>query len=342
VQNADTPQTATPSEHLPEHPAGLAPEPPARLRLSPALARVPTREVLPGAAGPPTPVTPPAAAKPVPMPQAQAAGSQPGSVNALVDDLREASAAAVPGLLPLTVSLGGIALLTSMGWLMERRRRRVQEDSVFWADVQPAEASSLMTKAHTLDDILPDGPTAAEAARAIYVTAIGETTSRREATLIDLHGLDKNLQRRLKRGDRNAAVLLLQQHLVDYRYTSPWVFLELRELYLVLGLQEEWDIARDAFRTRFGQNAPVWAAPSTVNAELLDDEQLCKGVSAQWPHRPTRMWMLRWLLGEQDMRIKSMGPPQLPLGVYRDLMMLDRVLDAVMKPITAYQDTVQG
>lgn len=276
------------------------------------------------------------------MPQAQAAGPEPGSMNALVDGVREASTAAIPGLLPLTVGLGGIALLTSMGWLMERRQRRVEEDSVFWADVQPGAASSVMTKAHTLDDILPDGPTAAESARAIYVTAIGETTSRREATLIDLHELDKKLQRRLKRGDRNAAVLLMQQHLVDYRYTSPWVFLELRELYLALGLQDEWNVARDAFRTRFGQNAPLWTAPSTAASELLDDEQLCKGVSAHWPNRPTRMWMLRWLLGEQDMRIKSMGPPQLHLGVYRDMMLLDRVLDAVMKPVTAYQDTVQG
>ena len=329
MQNADTPHT------------GAAPEPPARLRLSPALAKVPTREALPGDAGPPIPFARPAAAKSVPMPQAQAAGPQPGSMNALLDGVREASTAAIPGMLPLTVGLGGVALLTSMGWLVERRRRRVEEDSVFWADVQPAAASSLMTRAHTLDDILPDGPTPAESARAIYVTAIGETTSRREATLIDLHELDNKLQRRLKRGDRNAAVLLLQQHLVDYRYTSPWVFLELRELYLALGLQDEWNIARDAFRSRFGQNAPAWNAPSTADAELLDDEQLFNGVSAPWPHRPTRMWMLRWLLGEQDMRIEAQGPPLLPLGVYRDLMMLDRVLDAVMKPITAYQDTVQ-
>ena len=261
-------------------------------------------------------------------------------MNALVDGVREASAVAIPGLLPLTVGLGGVAVLTSLGWLLERRRRRVEEDSVFWADVQPAAASSLMTRVNTLDDILPDGPTPAESARAIYVTAIGETTSRREATLIDLHELDKKLQRRLKRGDRNAGVLLLQQHLVDYRYTSPWVFLELRELYLVLGLHKEWDIARDAFRSRFGQNAPLWDAPSTAHAELLDDEQLCTGVSAHWPHRPTRMWMLRWLLGEQDMRIKAIGPPLLSLGVYRDLMMLDGLLDDVMKPVTAYQDTV--
>ncbi|MBC7436996.1 MAG: hypothetical protein H7332_13125, partial [Bdellovibrionales bacterium] len=64
---------------------------------------------------------------------------------------------------------------------------------------------------NTLDDILPTGPTPQEAARAIYVTAIGETTSRREATLIDLHELDKKLQRRLKRDDRNAGILLLQR-----------------------------------------------------------------------------------------------------------------------------------
>jgi hypothetical protein len=205
--------------------------------------------------------------------------------------------------------------------------------------VQP-QASSMGATRASLDDILPEGRTAAESARAIYVTAIGETTSRREATLIDLHELNDKLQRRLKRGDQNAAVLLLQQHLVDFRYSSPWVFLELRELYLDLNLQQEWEVARDAFRARFGQNAPLWISLSTASAELLDDFQLCEGVSSLWPNRPARMWMLRWLLGEHDMRIKSMGPPLLPLGVYRDLMVLDRLLDEVMPQTTAYQDTL--
>ena len=42
------------------------------------------------------------------------------------------------------------------------------------------------------------------------------------------------------------------------------------------------------------------------------------------------MFILRWMLGEQDMRRRSIGPPQLPLGVYRDLMELDNLLDEVM------------
>ncbi len=122
--------------------------------------------------------------------------------------------------------------------------------------------------------------------------------------------------------------------------SSIWVFLELRELYLELDLQAEWEVARDAFKTRFGQNAPSWGAASTARAELIDDFQLCSGLSAQWPHRPARMWILRWMLGEHDMRIKAMGPPLLPLGVYRDLMMLDTLLDEVMPASTAYQDTI--
>ena len=167
-----------------------------------------------------------------------------------------------------TLAAGGLALLAAAGWLLERRRRRQLEtdkDSVMWADVQPAGAS-VVTTAGGLDDILPDSPDADEAARAIYVTAIGETNSRREATLIDLHQLEGKLARRRAKGDTVAAVLLLQQHLVDFRYTSPWAFLELRELYKLLDRPNEWEIARDAFRDRFGQNAPPWAAPSTVGA----------------------------------------------------------------------------
>ena len=245
--------------------------------------------------------------------------------------LRGAADAArtAPSLVPLTVALGGIALVSSIGWVIERRRNRRDHDSVLWADVQPA-TSSLVTRVKSLDDILPDNPNPAESARAIYVTAIGETSSRREATLIDLHQLDQKLQRRRKRGDVVAAVLLLQQHLVDFRYTSPWVFMELRELYKELALQQEWDVAREAFRARFGQNAPLWSAPSTASAELLDDTHLCNGIVGQWPLRPARMWILRWMLGEHDMRVKAMGPPLLPLGVYRDLMWMDSVLDDAM------------
>lgn len=263
----------------------------------------------------------------------------PASVQSLAAMFHEANNTNPPGLLPLTLGLGAISLMTSMGWLLERRRRRTEEDSILWADVQSTASSTVVTRV-SLDDILPEGQTPAESARAIYVTAIGETTSRREATLIDLHGLNKKLQRSLKRGDRHAAVLLLQQHLVNFRYTSPWVFLELRELYLDLNLKNEWEIARDAFRVRFGQNAPLWISLSTANAELLDDLQLCEGVTGHWPNRPTRMWMLHWLLGEHDMRIKAMGPPLLPLGVYRDLMVLDKLLNEVMPKTTAYQDTL--
>jgi hypothetical protein len=248
-----------------------------------------------------------------------------------VGALREAAASArtAPTLVPLTIALGGIALVSSIGWVIERRRNRREHDSVLWADVQPA-ASSLVTRVNSLDDILPDHPNPAESARAIYVTAIGETNSRREATLIDLHQLDQKLQRRRKRGDVVAAVLLLQQHLVDFRYTSPWVFMELRELYKELALQQEWDVAREAFRARFGQNAPLWSASSTAGAELLDDTHLCNGIVGQWPLRPARMWILRWMLGEHEMRVKAMGPPLLPLGVYRDLMLMDSVLDDAM------------
>jgi hypothetical protein len=187
-----------------------------------------------------------------------------------------------------------------------------------------------MTTAGGLSHILPDSPNPAEAARAIYVTAIGETISRREATLIDLHQLDRKLKRRRKRGDYVAAVLLLQEHLVDFRYTSPWVFLELLELYKQLDRKSEWDVARVAFRQRFGQVAPVWDEPSTRDTELLADAHLSVELEHVWPYRESRMFVLRWMLGENDVRKDSSGPPLLGLGVYRDLMLLDEVLDDVL------------
>jgi hypothetical protein len=229
----------------------------------------------------------------------------------------------------LAWGLGAVAAMAAIGWIVERRRRRLAEqekDSVLWANVQPP-GSSIITTAGNLDDILPDSPDPAEKARAIYVTAVGETNSRREATLIDLHQLHGKLRRRRERGDVAAAVLLLQQHLVDFRYTSPWVFLELRELYQLMGRQNEWDVARVTFRQRFGQNAPAWEAPSTEGAQLADDTQLARELSRHWPYREARIFFLRWMLGDPEMRNKNCGPPLLPLGVYRDMMLLDHVLD---------------
>jgi len=238
--------------------------------------------------------------------------------------------------------LAGAAAVALFGWLAERRRRRLLEtekDSVLWAHVQPP-GSSIVTTAGGLNDILPDSPNPAEAARAIYVTAIGETNSRREATLIDLHQLGSKLARRRKRGDTVAAVLLLQEHLVDFRYTSPWVFLELRELYRQLGRETEWEIARRAFSQRFGQNAPAWDARSTEDAELLADPQLADEIERDWPYREARMFVLHWMLGEHEMRQKGSGPPLLGLGVYRDMMLLDRVLDDVMDTRTVQADSL--
>jgi hypothetical protein len=319
-----------PSVELSHLPGATAPEPAHPIELQPGGPGIPIPPV-----NPPAPVA--ATAPPAPSP----AAPPPAAAEAESPSLMAANAQTSIDLPPSlqgqrahasTWMIGSLALLAAVGYVVERRRRRLLEmekDSVLWANVQPAGAS-IITTAGSLDDILPDSPDPAEAARAIYVTAIGETNSRREATLIDLHQLHGKLTRRRQRGDNVAAVLLLQQHLVDFRYTSPWVFLELRELYKVLDRQNDWEVARDAFRKRFGQNAPVWAAPSNEEAELIDDPQLCVEISHYWPFREARMLVLRWMLGEPDMRQRGSGPPLLPLGVYRDLMLLDTILDGVM------------
>jgi len=338
----------------------LAPEGPARLRFSTSLSRVPaetapaaptattaTVAAAPAAVPEPAaptaaPVSPPVAsvvrlpateapiAPVVPPPAKPAPPEIIKSARASIENRMAAARADLPEprqLMALTATAA--AAFVALVWVVERRRRRYVQDSVLWAGVQPR-ALDRPAGAGALDDILPDGPSPAEAARSIYVTAIGETNSRREATLIDLHQLQSKLERRRKRGDNVAAVLLLQQHLVDFRYSSPWVFLELRELYRLLDKQQEWDIARETFRARFGQNAPLWAAPSTAGAELAEDDHLSGQLRQVWPYRPARMWILRWMLGEPEMRMRGLGPPLLPLGVYRDLMTLDDLLDEVM------------
>lgn len=286
-------------------------DPGLRLRPSPELASVPVARA---------PAPPPAPATAAPQPAAA------------LDDPPATYAVGGVAVGTGTLVAGAAALLATVGWLMERRHRlslESEKDSVMWAG-KPLANPAMATNADRLEDILPDSPDPAEAARTIYVTAIGETTSRREATLIDLHQLHGKLTRRRLRGDTVAAVLLLQQHLVDFRYTSPWLFLELRELYKQLDRQKEWDIAREAFSKRFGQNAPAWGAPSTADAELAEDPQLSREITRMWPYREARMYILHWMLGEHEMRQRCSGPPLLSLGVYRDLMALDNVLDVMM------------
>lgn len=229
----------------------------------------------------------------------------------------------------------GLAALASAGWVVERRRRReleTEKDSVLWADVQPA-ASSITTN---VEDI-PDGA----APDSVPTAPLPPTTAatRREATLIDLQQLEGKLRRRRTRGDMLAAVLLLQQHLADFRYTSPWVFLELRELHHALRREQEWELAREAFRARFGQRAPVWQAPSTAHVQLASDAAICEEVVAQWPYREARMVIRRWVLGESESPGEQHAPV-LALGVYRDLLFLDRLLDRVMISRPLPQDSL--
>ena len=225
----------------------------------------------------------------------------------------------------------GLAALASAGWMVERRRRRELEtdkDSVMWAGVQPA-GSSITTDVD--EEFLDEESPAASGAPGGAPLQTTTATSRREATLIDLHQLDSRLRRRRAQGDVLTATLLLQQHLADFRFTSPWVFLELREVHHLLRREQEWELAREAFRARFAQRAPVWQAPSTAHVQLADDPLVCRDLVAHWPYRESRMFIRQWVLGDADAPAQLHPAPILALGVYRDLLFLDRLLDRVME-----------
>lgn len=229
---------------------------------------------------------------------------------------------------PLWLLLG-LAALASAGWLMERRRRRELEadkDSVLWAGVQP-DGSSIITEVD--EAIAAEEDPGAGALPPEPASSLTSTSARREATLSDLHDLDGRLRRRRASGDLLSAVLLLQQHLADFRFTSPWVFLELRELYHLLSRERDWELARELFQLRFGQRAPLWQAPSTAQAELVEDAVICDEITPDWPYRETRVAILRWVLGEPEIPDQPHQPPVLALGVYRDLLFVDRLLDGV-------------
>lgn len=228
----------------------------------------------------------------------------------------------------VTWALASLALAAGVGWLYERRRRlQLQAEGVQepWYGVP---TSQRRLPSAGVDETFPEDGEIVDAAKPVYVSVIGDTPSRREATLVDLHDLNTRLQN--LRRNPTAATELLEQHLVDFRYTSPWVFLELRELYQQLDQREEWELVRDAFRNRFGQNAPPWNSPSTAAVEIAGDQQLCGDLLRKWPQRDTRLFLLRWMLGDALSRQKSSGPPQLALGIYRDMLLLDAILDNVM------------
>lgn len=236
--------------------------------------------------------------------------------------------------------LMGLVAVASAGWIVERRRRRELEtdkDSVLWAGVQPA-GSSIITDLD--EDFGDEEPQPAAPAPAGEFTNTTTVASRREATLIDLHQLDSRLRRRRAQGDLLAATLVLQQHLADFRFTSPWVFLELRELHHLLRREQEWELAREAFRARFAQRAPLWQAPSTSHVSLADDPLICDELVSQWPFRESRMVVRRWVLGESDAPSQHHAAPILALGVYRDLLFLDRLLDRVMESHPAPRDSL--
>lgn len=226
----------------------------------------------------------------------------------------------------------GLAAMASAGWVLERRRRwrlEAVNDSILWAGVQPP-SSSIITSTGEFEPTLPPDASAAAPAPPPAAPVGTHTISRREAALFDLQQLHAKLRRRRARGDLLAGVSLLQQHVADFRYTSPWVFLELRELLSQLDREQEWEAARAIFQERFNQRAPVWQSPSTADVQLADDANISRELIAQWPYRETRMVILNWMLGEPGSRQQGYAPPVLALGVSRDLLFLDRLLDGVM------------
>jgi hypothetical protein len=231
----------------------------------------------------------------------------------------------------VTWMLASVALGAGVGWIYERRQRlRLDSirDTYRWPGMSEPTVHEQKVRP---SQILTQRQDSELMARSVYPSGIGETKSRREATLIDLHDMRQTLQGLREQHDFTGATELLEQHIVDFRYTSPWVFLELREQYQLLDQPREWDVAREVFRNRFGQNAPRWAAPSTAQDEIANDGQLCQELLRKWPRREARMFILRWMLGDAQSRQKSCGPPRLTLGVYRDLMLLDSVLDDAMQ-----------
>ncbi len=226
----------------------------------------------------------------------------------------------------------GVLLLAAAGhWLWRRRRRLAQQagaESAQWAQAV-AQAQPAQAPAAGLEDALYDGLALDEAQPAAGDAGAAEEPWR-EASLSDLHHLRGQLQQRSDKGDTLAAMLVLQQHVVEFRYTSPWVFLELRELYRLLDRPQDWDLAREAFSERFGQNAPAWSAPSQSDAELAQDKQLAPELARHWPSPEARAFIQRWMLGEPAVQRQASGPPQLPLGIYRDLMELDSLLDELL------------
>lgn len=282
--------------------------------------------------------TPPTS--PTPPPEALQLRASPQLQSVPLHRPSPASAPGSPAATPVDASgwagssprwlLLAVAALASAGWLMERRRRRdleTEKDSVLWAGVQPP-GSSIIT------ELMSDGEAADDAASSGSAFPAGppptSAGARREATLTDLHELDGRLRRRRASGDLLAAVLLLQQHIADFRFTSPWVFLELRELYHLLSRERDWELAREVFQLRFGQRAPLWQAPSTAEAQLADDPVICGEIVPCWPFREARVAMLRWVLGEPETPGEPYHPPVLALGVYRDLLFLERLLDRVL------------
>lgn len=213
--------------------------------------------------------------------------------------------------------------------LIRRRIMKPDTDPMAWAgNLKVAHGKASID---TMNDELPGGP-AGDRATMVLGSGEGqvETDSRREASMIDLQNLNRRISRRAGRGDHQAAVEALHKHLREFRYTSPWIFLELLELYTHLQQPAEWESASELYKTRFRQSAPKWEAASTRDAELLNDPQLVSEVIPRWATRTGRMWIRRWMLGDPSTRKKMSGPPLLALGVYRDLLFLDEVLDVLL------------
>lgn len=295
-----------------------------KLRASPVLAKVPSPEAMQRAASasaapiaPVAPISPAASAAPIPAiapvvaPVARPLPAKSGDAPAIPPEF----------LTGMNLALAGIAAFATLGWLYERRRRIAftGDGTIAWAHEPHAEAKA------ALDKMLPDGPTPDESARSIYEGLGPANGANRRANLGDLQTLARSLGRRWRRMDWDGAQALIERHVADFRETSPWVFQELLLVLRERQRESDWEAPAAAFQRRFGQKAPAWGADLQAWATLADDTQLGTEISRLWPSNDSRHWISRWMLGDSGAE-PGTGPPLLPLGVYRDMLLLDNVL----------------
>lgn len=144
-----------------------------------------------------------------------------------------------------------------------------------------------------------------------------QTESLREVSVEELIDLEQQAEFFVVLGQDDAAIDLLESHVLHTTGASPLPFLKLLEIYRRVGKRAEYERVQAGFNQRFNAYAPAWDADLQQGHSLADYPGVVERLQSLWPTPAEAMVVL-----EKSLTRPESGEDTFELPAYRELLFL--------------------